>query len=127
MGLITTGLFLFIFLGDKTALGFIVTALLLSGLGFAFFSSPNTNAVMGAVEKKFFGVASGILATMRSTGMMFSMGITMVIFSLYIGRVEITPHYYPPFLKSVKVIFTVFTILSFAGVFASLVREKEEP
>ena len=59
---------------------------------------------------------------MRSAGMMFSMGITMVIFALYIGRVEITPQYYPQFLKSAKVI---FTILSFAGIFASLARGKE--
>ena len=124
MGLITVGLFLFILLGDKTTLGFIIITLLLSGLGFAFFSSPNTNAVMGSVEKSFFGVASGLLATMRSTGMMFSMGITMVIFALYIGRVEITPHCYPQFLKSVKVIFMIFTVLSFGGIFSSLARGK---
>ena len=122
MGLITVGLFLFIFLGEKTPLEFIIAALVLSGLGFAFFSSPNTNAVMGSVEKRFFGIASGILATMRSTGMMFSMGITMVIFALHIGRVEIAPPNYPQFLKSVQVIFTVFTILSFGGIFASLAR-----
>jgi len=124
MGLITAGLLLFIFLDEKTTLGFIIITLILSGLGFAFFSSPNTNAVMGSVEKKFFGVASGILATMRSTGMMFSMGITMVIFALLIGKVEITAPHYPQFLKSVKVIFTVFTILSFGGIFASLARGK---
>ena len=59
---------------------------------------------------------------MRSTGMMFSMGITMVIFALYIGRVEITPQSYPQFLKSVKVIFMIFTVLSFGGIFASLAR-----
>ena len=124
MGLITAGLFLFILLGDKTTLGFIIITLILSGLGFAFFSSPNTNAVMGSVEKSFFGVASGLLATMRSTGMMFSMGITMVIFALHIGRVEITPQCYPQFLKSVKVIFTIFTVLSFGGIFASLARGR---
>ena len=76
------------------------------------------------VEKSFFGVASGLLATMRSTGMMFSMGITMVIFALHIGRVEITPQCYPQFLKSVKVIFTIFTVLSFGGIFASLARGR---
>jgi Major Facilitator Superfamily. len=124
IGLITAGLLLFMFLDEKTTLGFIIIPLIISGLGFAFFSSPNTNAVMGSVEKKFFGIASGILATMRSTGMMFSMGITMVIFALYIGRVEITPQCYPQFLKSVKVIFTVFTVLSFGGIFASLARGK---
>ena len=80
--------------------------------------------VMGSVEKRFFGVVSGILATMRSTGMMFSMGITIVIFALHIGRVEITPQCYPQFLKSVKVILTIFTVLSFGGIFASLARGK---
>ncbi|MCX8012198.1 MAG: MFS transporter, partial [Desulfobacterota bacterium] len=124
MGLITVGLFFFIFLKEKTPLSFIIIVLTLSGLGFAFFSSPNTNAVMGSVEKKFFGVASGILATMRSTGMTFSMGITTVIFALLIGKVEITPIYYPQFLKSVQIIFSIFTILSLAGVFASLARGK---
>ena len=124
MGLITAGLLLFMFLDEKTTLGFIIITLILSGLGFAFFSSPNTNAVMGSVEKRFFGIASGILATMRSTGMTFSMGITMLIFALYIGRVEITPQCYPQFLKSVKVIFMIFTVLSFGGIFASLARGK---
>lgn len=124
MVLITIGLFLFILLEETTSLAFIVVTLVLSGLGFAFFSSPNTNAVMGSVEKKFFGIASGILATMRSTGMMFSMGITMVIFTLFIGRIEITPQCYPQFLKSVKIIFAIFTVLSFGGIFASLARGK---
>ena len=124
MGLITAGLLLFMFLDEKTTLGFIIITLILSGLGFAFFSSPNTNAVMSSVEKRFFGIASGILATMRSTGMTFSMGITMLIFALYIGRVEIAPQCYPQFLKSVKVIFTIFTVLSFGGIFASLARGK---
>ena len=122
MGLITAGLLLFMFLDEKTTLGFIIITLILSGLGFAFFSSPNTNAVMSSVEKRFFGIASGILATMRSTGMTFSMGITMLIFGLYIGRVEITPQCYPQFLKSAKVIFMIFTVLSFGGIFASLAR-----
>jgi len=126
MAIITLGLFFFIFLDEKTPLNFIVAILTLSGLGFAFFSSPNTNAVMGSVEKKFFGVASGILATMRATGMTFSMGITTVIFALLIGKVEITPLYYSQFLKSVKVIFTVFTLLSFGGIFASLARGENK-
>jgi MFS family permease len=49
MGLITAGLLLFMFLDEKTTLGFIIITLVLSGLGFAFFSSPNTNSVMGSV------------------------------------------------------------------------------
>jgi len=43
-----------------------VGSLILLGFGFALFSSPNTNAIMSSVEKKFYGVASGTLGTMRS-------------------------------------------------------------
>ena len=99
MTLIAIGLCLFIFLNERSTLKFVLANLILQGFGFAFFSSPNTNAVMSSVEKKYFGIASGTIGTMRLTGMMFSMGIAMFIFSLYIGRVEITPEYYPQFLR----------------------------
>jgi EmrB/QacA subfamily drug resistance transporter len=122
MALLTIGLFWFSFLSKSSSLHIIVLNLLLHGLGLGLFSSPNTNAVMGSVERKFFGVASGTLGTMRLTGMMFSMGIAMLIFSLYIGRVEITPACYPQFLKSVKMVFAIFTGLCFSGIFASLAR-----
>jgi hypothetical protein len=56
--------------------------------------------------------------------MMFSMGMVMLLFSLYIGRVEITPPSYPLFIKSVKVAFVIFTILCVAGIFASLSRGR---
>lgn len=126
MGMMLTGLglSLFIFLNEKTTLTFIVISLILLGFGFGLFSSPNTNAVMSSVEKRFYGVVSGILGTMRMTGQMFSMGMTMLIFALLIGRVQITPEYYPFFLKSVKVAFAFFTALCFGGVFASLARGK---
>jgi F0F1-type ATP synthase membrane subunit a len=61
---------------------------------------------------------------MRLIGNMLSMGIVMLIFAIYIGRVQITPEYYALFLKSVKVAFTIFAILCFGGIFASLARGK---
>ncbi len=124
MALTTIGLFLLTFLNEKTTLEFIVSSLILLGLGFALFSSPNTNAVMSSVEKKFYGVASAILGTMRLTGQTLSIGIAMLIFAIYIGRVQITPEYYQPFLISVEVAFIIFAILCFIGIFASLVRGK---
>jgi len=124
MGLITIGLSLFIFLGQNTSLGFITASLILIGLGFGFFASPNTNAVMSSVNQRFYGVASATLATMRQVGMSFSMGITMLLFAIYIGRVEITPEYHPLFLSSTKIAFIIFTALCSVGIFASLVRGK---
>ncbi len=124
MALTTMGLFLFTFLNENTPLGSILTSLVLLGFGFALFSSPNTNAVMGSVEKRYYGVASATLGTMRLTGQVFSMGIAMMIFAIYIGRVQITPEYYPLFLKSMKSAFAIFAVLCFGGIFASLARGR---
>lgn len=118
------GLFLLTFLNDRTTIGFIVGNLLLLGFGFALFSSPNTNAVMGSIERRSYGVASGTLGTMRSTGMMLSMGIVMLLFSSYMGRVQVTPETYSLFLKSMKTAFVIFTILCIGGILASLARGK---
>ncbi len=124
MALTTLGLALLIFINQVTSTGFILAGLIVLGVGFGLFSSPNTNAVMSSVDKKYYGVASGILGTMRSTGQMFSIGIAMVIFAVYIGRVEITPEHYPAFARSLEIAFIVFACLCLVGTFASLARGR---
>jgi EmrB/QacA subfamily drug resistance transporter len=124
MALTTAGLVLLIFLNKSTQLVYIVLTLAILGIGFGLFSSPNINAVMSSVEKKFYGVASGMLGTMRLTGQMFSMGMTLLLFALFIGRVQIMPANYPLFLKSMKTAFIISAILCFAGIFASIARGK---
>ena len=124
MGFTVVGLVLLAGLDDDTNLRFIVASLMLLGFGFALFSSPNTNAIMSSVEKRFYGVASATLGTMRLIGQMFSMGIAMLIFSLLMGKAQITPENYPSLLASAKLAFTIFAILCFGGIFASLARGK---
>ena len=124
MTLTFAGLLLFAFLNEGTALSLIVANLSLLGLGFALFSSPNTNAVMSSVEKRFYGVASGTLGTMRLIGQTLSMAVAMLILTLYLGEVQITPKQYPLFLEGTRTVFRVFSALCFLGVFASLVRGR---
>jgi MFS family permease len=122
MGLSAIGLFLLAFIGDATPLWYILGALVLIGAGFGFFTSPNTNAIMSAVAKKYYGVAAGIVGTMRLLGQMLSMGIATMIFAIVIGHVEITPEYYPAVTRSVQYAFILFTVLCVIGVYASLQR-----
>ena len=122
MALTTVGLVMLIFLNNSSSLIFVVTSLLILGIGFGLFSSPNTNAVMGSVEKKFYGVASGTLGTMRLLGQTLSLGMALLLFALFIGKVQITPDYYPMFLNSMKVAFIISSILCFIGIFASAAR-----
>ncbi|MBW1768952.1 MAG: MFS transporter [Deltaproteobacteria bacterium] len=124
MALTTLCLAPFIFLTKDSSVGFIVVNLLVLGFGYAFFSSPNTNAIMGSVDKRFYGLASGSVGTMRLLGMMISMGIATVIFTLFMGRVQIIPEYYPAFINSMKAAFMIFAILCFFGIFSSLARGR---
>ncbi|MDZ7400022.1 MAG: MFS transporter [candidate division KSB1 bacterium] len=122
MILTVVGLTLLIFLKQRTPILIIVLNLVLLGVGFALFSSPNTNAVMSSVEKRYYGVASATLGTMRLVGQMFSMGIATVIFAVVIGKVKITPDKYPAFLVAARAAFIIFAVFCFAGIFASLAR-----
>ncbi len=124
MAFTTAGLLLLGFLNEATSIEYIIACLIILGFGFALFSSPNTNAVMSSVEKRFYGVASATLGTMRLTGQMLSMGIATLIVAVYLGNVQITPEYYPVFLRSVNAAFMVFAAFCFIGIFASLARGK---
>lgn len=124
MGLTAVGLVMLAFLTAETSLAYIVAALLLLGLGFGLFSSPNMNAIMGSVEKRQYGVASAILATMRTLGQALSLGLTLLVFSLLIGPAQITEPYYPAFLASAKLVFAISAALCALGIFASLARGK---
>jgi hypothetical protein len=52
------------------------------------------------------------------------MAIVMMIFSLVIGKVLITPEVYPLFLESLHLIFIVMTVLCIFGIYASVARGK---
>jgi len=80
---------------------------------------------MGAVEKRLYGVASSTLGTMRLTGQMLSLGITMIIFAVFIGRVEVVPEVYPALTGSINIAFIVFSGLCLVGILASLVSSRE--
>ena len=124
MGLSAAGLLAFAFLGRTTPLAVVAADLMLVGLGFALFSSPNTNAIMSSVLPRQYGAASAFLATMRMVGQMLSMGIATLVFSLFIGRARIVAGTYPLFLRSMRVSFVVFFLLCAGGVIFSLARGR---
>ncbi|HNU75083.1 MAG TPA: MFS transporter, partial [Deltaproteobacteria bacterium] len=122
MTVTSLGLSLLAFLDEASGLPEILAPLVVVGLGFAFFSSPNTNAVMGAVDRQQYGLAGGFLSTMRVLGQALSMGIALVLFALFIGANALSPALYPAFMKSMKAGFIIFSLLCGLGIFASLAR-----
>ena len=124
IGMVITalGLSFFIFLTSVTPLYAIIISLMVLGFGYALFSSPNTNAIMSSVDIRYLGIASSMVATMRSLGQVLSMAIAMFCFSVFIGSVAITPASYPALLTSITVAFLISTCLCIIGVGVSYVR-----
>ena len=125
MGITAFGLMFLCFVQETTPNFIIVLLLVLMGIGFGLFSSPNSNAIMSSVEKRHLGVASGVVGTMRMIGQMMSMGIAMMLISLYIGKQTINPSTYTGFISGMRTGFLIFSTLSLLGIFASLARNKK--
>ena len=122
MGITASGLILLCFIRQTTPDYIVVLLLMLMGIGFGLFSSPNSNAIMSSVEKRYLGVASGVVGTMRIIGQMMSMGIAMMLISLFIGKQTINPLTYPGLISAMRTGFVIFSALSVLGIFASLAR-----
>ncbi|PNV80634.1 MAG: MFS transporter, partial [Dictyoglomus turgidum] len=84
MLIISLVMFFLSFLRHDSPLYVIPLSGFILGFGFSLFSSPNTNAIMGSVDKSFYGIASSTLATMRVMGQTFSMAIVNSGFSIFL-------------------------------------------
>ena len=119
------GLLLLTFLDKGTSFSLIVADLVLIGFGYALFTTPNMHAVMSSVAKENYGLASATRHTTRSIGQTLSMGIVTLIFTIQLGRVEITPEYYMSFLRGMKTVLTILTACCFSSILPSLTRSKK--
>lgn len=124
MALSCIGLMIFVTLNEASNLRVYIIGSVILGAGYGLFSTSNANLVMGSVEKKFLGVAAATRSTMLGIGMMISMSIVLVLFSIFLGDVQITPAYYPAFLMSMRVSITIFIVFCFCGIFVQLAGKK---
>jgi len=122
MVLTCLGLLILASLDAQSSLWLVLAPLLVHGLGFGLFSSPNTNAVMGSVDQKLYGVASGIMSTMRVMGQMLSMSISMLIIANFIGAVQLDSGNAAQLIDTSRITFLIFAVICLGGILASLVR-----
>ncbi len=81
MIVLTAGIYLMSRLGAASSIFQIGLVLAIAGLGTGTFISPNNSAIMGAAPQKRQGIAAGLLATSRSTGMVLGVGLAGAIFT----------------------------------------------
>ncbi len=124
MGCCVIGLTLFFCVGVDTSLLFIFAALILSGFGFALFSSPNSNAIMACVQPQDYSVANSILATMRTVGQSASMAVVTIVVGFTMGSQALADASPADLVGTMHIIFGIFICLSLVGVVLSMQRRK---
>ena len=124
MAICALGIAFFIFLKEDTSLAFVIIALIIVGLGFAFFSSPNTNAIMSCVNHSDYGIATSVLNTMRTIGQTTSMVIVTIIVSITMPGLELNQAEPAVLVQVIHIAFIIFVCMCVVGVFISLKRKK---
>jgi EmrB/QacA subfamily drug resistance transporter len=124
MLLTCSSLALFALLEPTTPLAVVLAGLALLGTGFGLFSSPNSNAVMSAVDPHHLGIASATLGTMRCLGQAGSLALVGLLLALSVGRTSMAGADTAQLLGGIRTSFAVMTLLCLAGVPASLARGR---
>ena len=126
MLIIAAGLLSMMTYGLDTSFVQIVLTMVVIGVGFSFFSAPNTSVIMGSVGRNDTGEASAMASVMRQTGMMVSMGIAMVYIAVIMGSADnISPSTYGDFLDVLMYSFGTCFAMCILGAFLSMLRKKD--
>ncbi len=122
MSICTIGLALSSMLTATTPFIMIYGILVVMGLGFGFFSTPNSTAIMGSITHKDYGLASSIIATMRTIGMLTSMTIITALLSYYLGNQQVTPATGEQFVSTMHTTMILFSVMGLFAIFLSTGR-----
>jgi EmrB/QacA subfamily drug resistance transporter len=126
MLIIVIGLLGLVFLSATTPLWGLIVMLVLMGIGFGIFASPNMNIIMSAVDKRQYGQASATTGTVRQIGHAFSMSIATLAIYSQIGNAKITSDLHPQFMTSLHITFITFFLLCIVGTYASTVSGRQK-
>lgn len=117
-------MYLFLYLDENTPLIYLIYCLALLGIGFSLFASPNNNAIMGSIEKRFYGVGSSFLSLVRLLGQGISMAIVTMLLSIH--KLE---HNSPNINGDLNFMlhnsFLLFSLFCVVGFICSICQKKE--
>ncbi len=122
MTLCTLGLAVSTQLSASSSFTMIYSVLILMGLGFGFFSTPNSTAIMASIPPRDYGMASSLMATMRTTGMLTSMTIITLLLGHFLGDQPVTTGTGPAFIATMQASMLLFCLMGLAAIGFSLGR-----
>lgn len=124
LGIAFFSLLILSFLDQTTSLMVIIIAIVLEGIGYGMFISPNTNIVISSLPSKLSSIASATVSTTRVIGETLSLGMLTMTFALIMGSLQIIPKYFHLLTISSKMVCILAGIGCILGIFFSLIGVK---
>jgi MFS family permease len=100
--IVACGLLVLSMMNMQTSVTYIACSLLLIGVGFGLFSTPNNNAIMGGVKPSEVGVASASMNLSRTIGNLFGMSLVNLMVHYYLGDAQFTQQQNPELIHTVE-------------------------
>lgn len=101
-------------------------SLLLIGIGFGLFSTPNNSAIMGAVASKDVGIASASMNLSRTVGNLVGMSIVNLMLNYYLGEQVISEALSIELMQSISLALKMSLCFVVLAIFLSVMRGKQE-
>lgn len=105
--IVAVGLFVLSQMDLQTSTTHISISLLLVGLGFGLFSTPNNNAIMSSTKASEVGVASASMNLARTIGNLFGMSLVNLMVHYYLGDNQFTQEQNPALIQTINLAITM--------------------
>ena len=109
------------FISVNTPTYVIIIAIILEALGFGLFTAPNMNAISSAVADKYASYVSSIQITMRSIGQTMSLSLMTLLFSFFMGNLELSTKYADLIAHTLGIICSISVLLCIGAIIISLI------
>jgi EmrB/QacA subfamily drug resistance transporter len=128
-------LFVYAHLTNDVALGLVVVASVINGVGGSAFFPANNSAVMKAAPPEVFGIASGMLRTFSNIGMVFSFSVAILsaarsiprglAFAIFVGTTKLSGHLAAVFTHGLHAAFYTSMVFLVVAALLSLSRRRQ--
>ena len=129
VGMVITliGVSMYLFMSTEYSVLYVVAIMIVTGVGLGIFGAPNNSLIMSSAPMNMKGEASGVLAVVRQTGMMISMGVAMASLSIIMGSTDnLGPDTYGLFIDALHLTFGICVVMCAIGAICSAIKVKTE-
>lgn len=122
--IVACGLFVLSLMKPQDSVVYIAVSLMLIGIGFGLFSTPNNNAIMSSAQPHEVGVASASMNLARTIGNLLGMSLVNLMVHYYLGNAQFTQEQTPALVQTISLAINMSLVFVLIACAVSAFRGK---